>query len=136
MQWLVALVLTLAAFGQEPPPAFSHKVHAALKYPCAKCHAGKAEAAKFPVAADCQVCHPGRAVPAFPTARVYKLPDVVIFSHARHAAAKVACANCHGDVNRYDRLRVEMPTTMKACVECHKKGGATTACRACHELGQ
>lgn len=133
---MVILVAAMTIWCAVPPPAFSHKVHAPLKYPCAKCHAGKGDAARFPTAADCQVCHPARATPAFPTSRVYKLPDVVIFSHARHAAAKVACVSCHGEVNRYDRLKVELPTTMKACVDCHKKGGATVVCRACHELGQ
>jgi hypothetical protein len=128
MPWLL-LMLSLAA---DVP--FSHRQHAVLKYPCAKCHAGKAEAMRFPVSADCQVCHVGQEFPKFPTQRVYKLPDAVIFSHARHRAA--SCAACHGDVNAFHQLKVELPTTMKACVDCHKKGGATTKCAACHELGQ
>jgi hypothetical protein len=136
---LIVLTAAITAFAAEDkPPVFSHKTHAPLKYPCVKCHAGATtgESARFPAASVCETCHPGRAVPQLPSERVYQLPAMVIFSHARHAAAKTECAACHGDVNQYHRLRVELPTNMKACVECHKKGGATTACKSCHELGQ
>ena len=140
MRWLLVLVTALAALTapavQAADSPYSHQQHAPLKYPCAKCHVGTGDAARFPPAAACQVCHPGREFPVFPTQRVYRLPDVIIFSHARHASAKVACGTCHGDVTRTARLKVEMATSMKACVDCHKKGGATTVCAACHELGQ
>lgn len=53
---------------------------------------------------------------------------MVIFSHAPHS--KAPCSTCHGDVN------LHLTRTMKACVDCHKKGGATTVCLKCHELGQ
>lgn len=136
--FLAIFVLWPAAFVPAAEPAFSHKRHATLKYPCVRCHAGAttAESARFPTAAACAVCHVDRTFPVFPTERVYRLPAVVIFSHTRHHQAKVACASCHGEVQRQDRLKVELPATMKACVDCHKKGGATTACAACHELGQ
>jgi Cytochrome c7 and related cytochrome c len=70
-----------------------------------------------------------------PSRRVYKLPDFVIFSHARHVS-KLDCGDCHGDVNTQDALRIERPTTMKACVDCHKSHAATVVCTACHELTQ
>jgi len=135
---LLALLIGCGAAAEEKPPAFSHKVHAPLKFACTKCHTGaaSADAARFPKAALCETCHAGKAVPVFPTARVYRVPASVIFSHAKHAAAKAECSTCHGDVAQFDRLKVEHPTSMKACVDCHKKGGATTVCAACHELGQ
>ena len=130
------MLSTLLLSGEEPP--FSHKKHAPLKYPCVRCHTGAttADAARFPTPPACATCHVDRPFPPFPTERVYRLPAVVIFSHARHSKAKVACATCHGEVQQHDRLKVELPTNMKACVDCHKKGGATTTCAACHELGQ
>jgi len=73
---------------------------------------------------------------AIPSRRVYKLPDFVVFSHAKHLVAKVECARCHGPVNERDRLTLEVEHTMKACVDCHRQTKATIVCTACHELGQ
>ena len=52
------------------------------------------------------------------------------------AAAKVACAACHGDVKAQAKIEVHRSTKMAACVDCHKEHKATVACNACHELGQ
>jgi hypothetical protein len=73
---------------------------------------------------------------AFPTRRVYKIPDFVTFSHAKHGAAKVECAACHGPVMERDAQAREVPVTMKACVDCHKAKGASVSCNFCHELNQ
>jgi hypothetical protein len=71
-----------------------------------------------------------------PSKRVYKLADFVVFSHARHAAAKVECGRCHGPVYEREQLTAEVSHSMKACVDCHKQTKATIVCTACHELGQ
>jgi hypothetical protein len=71
-----------------------------------------------------------------PWVRIYKLPDFVFFSHARHAAAKVECEACHGPVEKRDVLEREVPADMKTCVACHQDRGASAACNLCHELGQ
>lgn len=116
---------------------FSHRTHAPLKLKCTQCHttAEKEDAAGFPEAAACGVCHTSMANREIPSRRVYLLRLFVYFSHADHHAAKVACAACHGEVNDRDVLKVERPTTMAACVACHKQTKATLECNACHDLG-
>ena len=138
--WVLAAAAVLQA--GDNPPVFSHKLHAPLKLACSTCHktADKNERAGFPVRSDCMVCHASfkteKIASSFPSQRVYKVADYVIFSHARHRAAEIECSTCHGSVTARDVMRVEHPTTMKACVDCHKSRNATTNCAACHELGQ
>lgn len=129
MFWILALLLSDAPF--------SHKTHAPLKMACTQCHAGAQEKVRagFPLLSQCQTCHRGLAA-VFPSKRVYKMPDFVIFSHAAHAKAKTSCAVCHGEVSEQQALTKFRPTTMKACVDCHKERQATQDCTACHELGQ
>jgi hypothetical protein len=109
------------------------------------------ERAGFPEARQCMVCH--RAVKAdtpeisrlaampqdrklAPASRVYRVPDFVFFSHARHGQAGTACTNCHGAVADKDIVEREVTHTMKFCVDCHREKSATLACNACHELNQ
>lgn len=116
---------------------FSHRAHAPLRMKCVQCHttAEKQEIAGFPEVSACRVCHTSMLEREIPSRRVYLLREFVFFSHAAHHAAKVACASCHGEVNGQDTLKVERPTTMAACVACHKQTRATLECNACHELG-
>jgi hypothetical protein len=71
-----------------------------------------------------------------PEKPVYVLPDFVFFSHAKHAAAKIGCEKCHGDVWRQASIQAVLAMKMAACVECHKAREATIACTKCHELSQ
>ena len=121
----------------EPAP-FSHKRHGELNLQCAFCHktAATAERATFPAWKTCQTCHTEKAEQPIPSTRVYKLPDFVFFSHARHSAARVECAACHGDVKSQAKIELHRSTKMAACVDCHKVAKATVVCNACHELGQ
>jgi formate-dependent nitrite reductase cytochrome c552 subunit len=75
-------------------------------------------------------------IASIPTKRVYKLPDFVIFSHARHLNAKIDCVRCHGPVQERDRVDLEVDHSMKACLNCHRQSKATVVCLSCHELGQ
>ncbi len=68
--------------------------------------------------------------------RVYRIPDFVFFSHARHKKAAVDCAQCHGPVYADDARQAFLPATMKACVDCHKASKASVSCTICHELNQ
>ncbi|MCU1260109.1 MAG: hypothetical protein JWO80_2994, partial [Bryobacterales bacterium] len=68
--------------------------------------------------------------------RVYEAPDFVFFSHAKHAAARVECKGCHGDVMLQEFVQLQQPVKTKWCVDCHKASRAPTACNTCHELGQ
>jgi len=137
MRGLLLLLAAIAAHGAEPAP-FSHKTHAGVNLACTFCHktAATAERATFPAFSTCKTCHVEKAEQPLPSQRVYRLPDFVFFSHGRHAAAKVECAACHGDVKAQAKIEVHRSTKMAACVDCHKEHKATVVCNACHELGQ
>jgi len=72
----------------------------------------------------------------FPQTRVFRIADFVFFSHARHTAAQVECAKCHGAVMTKEIVTRDFPLNMKFCVDCHKANAARTTCNACHELNQ
>ena len=132
----VAVLLWASPQGSGP---FSHKTHAPLKMKCVQCHTKveTAERAGFPAVAQCKVCHTEMGERTIPSQRLYEIRDFVVFSHARHVvAAKLECAGCHGAVYEQAVLKVERPTTMKACMDCHREHKATLSCTACHELGQ
>ena len=131
----VLFSLTLCAEVQGP---FSHKKHAPLKLKCVSCHSQseKGDLAGFPAVANCKVCHVDIAEREIPSQRVYELPDFAFFSHGKHAAAKVECRTCHGDVMKQDVIEAEHPVKMKWCVDCHKRQKAAVTCNTCHELGQ
>jgi len=137
MRAFILFWLALSLAHAEPEP-FSHKRHAELNLQCSFCHktASTAERATFPAWKTCQTCHTEKAEQPLPSRRVYKLPDFVFFSHARHNAAKVHCAACHGDVKAQTKIELHRSTKMAACVDCHKETKATLVCNACHELGQ
>jgi hypothetical protein len=132
---------------------FSHKQHAPLKIECVYCHltVETEERAGFPAVAKCMSCHRavkrdseqirrlaalGNDAKPFPTHQVYAVEDFVFFSHARHHKAAIDCRKCHGVVWERDVIVKEVPTTMKACIDCHKSHHAAIACNTCHELGQ
>jgi hypothetical protein len=117
------------------------------------CHekALTAERAGFPAAAKCMVCHAQVAKDSGVIARLaalpkdtfivpekplYRLPDFVMFSHARHKSETISCNICHGNVWAADTLELQLHMKMKACVDCHKANHATVTCTACHELSQ
>lgn len=137
---LLSLAAARVAWAVDDAPRFSHKTHAPLRMPCAKCHAvaGKGVAAGFPGEAECKVCHTkfSAAQTKFPTKRVYRLPDFVFFSHKVHLDAKAECARCHGDVNATPAVTLAVPPTMKMCVDCHRETKASIDCFICHEIGQ
>jgi hypothetical protein len=74
--------------------------------------------------------------PIVPEKPLYRLPDFVMFSHARHKTATISCDSCHGNVWANDALELQLPMKMKACVDCHKTSHAVVTCTACHELSQ
>ena len=127
--------ITSYAAAEQP---FSHKRHAPLKMRCISCHenAERAERAGFPAVKQCKVCHVDMAGRTIPSSRIYEIPEFVFFSHARHAAAKVGCKSCHGDVALQETLKAEQQIKMKWCVDCHKQNKASIVCNKCHELGQ
>jgi hypothetical protein len=124
------------AVAPQPLP-FSHRVHAAAGLKCTGCHTAATTdiRAGLPQPAKCTPCHQDRTQPVN-WVRIYKLPDFVFFSHAKHATAGISCAECHGPVQTRDVLAKEKSTSMVACLDCHRAKNAATACNVCHDLGQ
>lgn len=132
----LVVALSIVALGLRAEPVFSHKTHAPLKMACTQCHGGAEvkERAGFPAVGQCQGCHKDWSA-KIPSQRVYKVRDFVFFSHLAHKG-KTVCADCHGDLWQQAAVTLFRPTTMIACVECHKEKKATEVCNSCHELGQ
>jgi hypothetical protein len=102
----------------------------------------------YPPEAKCMECHATikvdspfikklaeyhRGKKPVPWVRIYQVPDFVYFSHKVHVyKAKIDCQSCHGSVRERDVLTKEKPTTMAACIDCHKEKGALVGCGTCH----
>jgi hypothetical protein len=146
--------------AQEKPPApaskpqplpFSHKLHTQFIQSCLDCHqiASDGWTMNYPPEGKCMTCHATIKTdsPAIkkladfaaqkkpvPWVQVYQVPDYVYFSHRTHVVkAKMDCANCHGPVRERDVIVKERPTSMPACINCHKEKGAPIGCRTCHD---
>jgi hypothetical protein len=142
---LLAVMLCISECAAEEkdaaaPELFSHKTHAPLKLPCARCHTGvtSGQRARFPALAECAVCHTAmtKSEPAFPRKPGFRLPDFVYFSHQVHTTAKADCARCHGNVTEMHQVTSAVTMNMKFCVDCHTETKASNECYVCHELGQ
>jgi hypothetical protein len=133
------------------PLPFSHKMHTQFLHECKDCHQISADGwtMHYPPEEKCMICHATIMTdsPAIkklseyaaqkkpvPWAQVYAVPDYVYFSHRTHInKAKLDCEACHGAVRERDVLTKEKPTSMAACINCHKGKGAETGCRTCHD---
>lgn len=126
-------------YSPEQPIAFPHKVHAGdNKIPCLYCHsaARTSRHAGIPSASVCMNCHgmlekqtveieklkeavqqqrPIRWV------KIHNLPDFVYFNHSQHVLSGVACQQCHGPVEKMDRVAQYSPLTMGWCLQCHRQ---------------
>jgi len=167
---LAAFALAAACADPLPaapvqPIAFRHTAHAgAAAIGCLYCHAyaERAPVAGIPSMARCQGCHKFvKEDKDDPTAtaeiqallpyleddrpiawvRVHRLPDHVFFTHQRHVLSGVACRECHGEVEKMDRVRQVAPLSMGWCLDCHRRKQAErplervhlTDCLTCHK---
>ena len=141
------------AVGPRQPLPMSHKRHIAKDMKCRACHQGVEgeAAASFPTLADCMDCHktPQGEVPSEPQVRAFatgvqdlawvrlnRLAGHVYFSHAAHVTlGRVRCEACHRDMSQVDQAPTEADVhlDMGACVACHREGGASLDCLACHK---
>lgn len=140
-----------AMFGPaiEQPIAFSHRVHVTNKeIDCYYCHAypERSQNAGLPTVELCLGCH-DHIIPEHeeilrlkayrdageevPWVRVYYNPDHAAFPHHRHIGRGVVCRDCHGELERVDRLR-KVTFYMGFCLRCHTERGAARDCTACH----
>ncbi|NIM02417.1 MAG: c-type cytochrome [Acidobacteria bacterium] len=156
---LAYLVSVYDRSGPEPihqVVAFNHMLHVEdLGLECMDCHEPVLEdrGVGVPRNETCEPCHDpsdrdestsadlGKLYDYFerdveiPWARVHELPEHVVFSHRRHVtAANLDCANCHGELARYERppTRAAFNLKMNWCMDCHEFEGASNECRACH----
>lgn len=131
-------------YAPDQPVWFSHKVHAGQnKIDCLYCHSSAMESksAGIPGTDICMNCHnvirKGRITGETEIAkvlaswdnkapihwiRVHNLPDHVFFSHAQHVnAGKRQCAECHGPVEKMDKIVQMENLGMGWCINCHRK---------------
>ncbi len=141
-----------AMFGKaiEQPIAFSHRVHATDKQiDCRYCHsfADRSLNAGLPSVEKCLGCHRS-IIPhhqeiqklnryyeqgtGVPWVKVYYNPTHVWFPHYRHVLRGIRCQQCHGEVEKVDRLR-QVTFYMGLCINCHERLGASRDCKACHQ---
>ena len=152
--------------GPRQPIPFSHRHHAGtVEIDCQYCHSGtdRSRAAGVPSVEVCMGCHA-----QFPAAydemegirllkqhwaekkpiawnHVHRLPEHVKFRHNRHIQFGLECQQCHGPVEKMDRVHVQPDTTWKYfvpaktlemgwCIQCHRKEEhhATLDCMKCH----
>ncbi len=136
--------------GIEQPVAFSHRLHVTDKeIDCYYCHPlpERSLNAGLPSVSKCLACH-DHIIPqhaeilklkgyqtrgeAVPWVRVYYNPDHAYFPHFRHIQNDLRCQECHGEVERADRLR-QVTFYMGFCINCHKESEAPMDCIACHQ---
>lgn len=158
---VVIIVVLLATLGisaaasrlnqaPEQPVAFVHSFHVSdLGLACTFCHRNAAQTveAGLPAVEQCMFCHTivGAGNPEIEKVRaawvaqkpldwkrVYRMPDVVRFTHEPHIRAQVDCSACHGRIDKMGLAKQEVPLTMPQCVSCHRERGAPTDCSFCH----
>ena len=135
------------------PIAYNHKKHieeAGLT--CFDCHAlvRTHQKASIPNLQFCKNCHEEAMTDSkeeqklvayikknqpIPWIQVHPVPDHGYFAHRRHVSlGKVACQDCHGDVNNMTLpfSKPHIPIKMAFCIRCHEKKQVTTDCSACH----
>jgi len=129
---------TRAEVVLEQPVPFSHEHHVGgLGIDCRYCHAAAEQGAfaGLPATKTCMTCHatvftdapllePVRASfrddTPIPWVRVHDLPDFVYFDHSIHLAKGIACATCHGRVDRMPLAWREHSLSMEWCLGCHR----------------
>jgi hypothetical protein len=93
---------------------------------CSVCHEIKIE--EFDLE-NCAICHSDPELVILPYEKQFS--DEIIFSHAPHVAAEVACTDCHENP---DEGVLPKGDVMAACMDCHDSTGneALNECSVCH----
>jgi hypothetical protein len=142
--------LPYSAIGPEQPIPFSHTVHSGVKQiQCQYCHPYVAYSNHpgIPAVEKCLHCHKyiiaehpwikkeheyfNSNTPT-PWIKLNYVAEHVLFNHQRHINSKIACTECHGQVQNLQRLPSKT-WYMNECITCHFKKGANVDCwLACH----
>jgi len=139
-----AIAIGRSQFYQpDQPVKFSHMVHATLNQTeCLYCHttAGYSHSAGIPSVNHCMNCHiivrDGTNSGRFEIAkvvdsydnkmpiqwiRVHNLPHHVAFPHDQHVGVVgLDCAECHGEVEKMDKVMQVNDLSMGWCLGCHR----------------
>lgn len=143
--YLIALIYyaanpttTMARYQPDQPVEYSHALHAGdLGIDCRYCHftVEKAAQAALPPTSVCMNCHATirttseKLAPireSFETGlpvhwvRVHDLPDFAYFNHSAHVNAGVGCKECHGRIDRMDKVWQQERLSMGWCLDCHR----------------
>lgn len=152
---LLAVVLGCSApTPVEQPMRFSHKVHIEADMECSTCHetATDLPAAGLPRLRVCTKCHKeiqGKdpeeqkvleyvtKKKEIPWVQVNNTAGHVYFSHRAHSGfAEMDCEVCHAGMKTLDTSLTSSNTddlTMRACMTCHDRKGASNDCVTCHQ---
>jgi len=141
--WLILTInrtpyITDQKLAPVQPVPFSHEHHVrGVGIDCRYCHS-TVETGAFagiPSSRTCMTCHSQifNDVPMLQPlrdsfqndkplewVRVHDLPDFVYFDHSIHVAKGVACATCHGPVEKMPLMWKEHTLNMEWCIECHR----------------
>ena len=132
-----------AAGPTQPIENFSHKSHVTVnQIDCLHCHAGtdKSQLAGVPAVSVCMGCHqyvmtvldrPGvkqlfeywEKKEPIEWVKVHDLADFVYFDHSRHLTEGTGlwCNDCHGEVEKMQRVERVNSLKMAWCLDCHKQ---------------
>jgi hypothetical protein len=135
--------VTQVNVARAQPVPFSHDHHVSgLGIDCRYCHTtvDKSPFAGMPATEICMGCHSQiwnqspmlepvresfRTGQPLAWTRVYDLPDFVYFDHSIHIAKGVACAECHGEVERMPLMWKATTLHMEWCLDCHRRSAVT-----------
>ena len=130
---------TRVGYMPEQPVPFSHRIHVdQLGLDCRYCHSyvEKSKHSNVPATQTCMGCHQhvkrdssklelvrknweeGKPIP---WVKVHVAPDYVYFDHSVHVSRGVGCVECHGQVNRMEKVYHAKPHSMAWCLGCHRK---------------
>jgi hypothetical protein len=135
--------------SEDRKPAIPHALHVGRGLECADCHVDeeKGPDPRIPVRDVCEPCHGDPAklsagakayfekvtaangTTEFPRRWTTRDADP---KHAKHLAAGVACADCHGAPSDAPFAKPKPVTLMDRCLRCHEAKGAPAKCETCH----
>lgn len=129
---------TDVGYAPVQPIPYSHALHVGeLGLDCRYCHATSEMAAHMPLpsTAVCLNCHQ-QIAPDSPKlqplrdslatgkpvrwVKVHDLPDYVYFNHSAHVLRGVGCIECHGRIDKMERVYQSEPLSMSWCLDCHR----------------
>jgi len=67
--------------------------------------------------------------------KVHDLADFVYFDHSRHLASGLDCSECHGAVEKMDRVKRVYSLKMSWCLDCHRQGPTDVTSEIYRNLG-